>query len=61
MVLPVGVGIDGRIRTGVVAPLVDFTLRETRCLTVGDKARVLQLHEVGIVCHEIKVLGDCLK
>ena len=61
MVLPVGVGIDGRIRTGVVAPLVDFTLRETRCLTVGDKARVLQLHEVGIVGDEVETFGDSLE
>ncbi len=61
MILPVSVGIDGGMLAIVVAPLVDFALRKAWRLPVGNEPSILYLHEVGIVCHEIKVLGDCLK
>ncbi len=61
VVLPVSVGIYGRIASGVIAPLVDFALREAWSLAVGDETGVLNLHEVGIVGHKIKAFGHSLE
>ena len=61
MVLPVGVGIDRRVAACIVAPFVDFALRETCSLTVGYETGVLNLHEVSIIGDEIQTLGDGLE
>ena len=61
VVPPVGVGIYGGIAAGVVAPFVDFALGETRCLSVGYQTGILNLHEIGIVGHEVEAFGYCLK
>ena len=54
MVLPVGVGIDGGVASGIVAPFVDLPLREAGCLSVGNESGVLDLHEIGIVGDEVE-------
>ena len=34
---------------------------ETRCLSVGYQTGILNLHEIGIVGHEVEAFGYCLK
>ena len=60
MVLPVGIGIDGRISSGIVAPFVYLTLGETRSLPVHDEGCILNFHEVGIVRDKVQTLCHSL-
>ncbi len=61
VVLPVSVGINGRVASGIVAPFVDFALREPWSLSVGDETCILDFHEVGIVGDEIEALCHFLE
>ncbi len=54
MILPVSIGIYGRIASGIISPFIDFSLRETGCLSVCCESGVLDFHEVGIICDKIK-------
>ncbi len=61
MVLPVGIGIYGRVLACVVAPFVYLALREAGSLSVGYQTGILNFHEIGIVCHEVQAFGHFFK
>ncbi len=61
MILPVGVGIYAGISAGIVAPLVDFFLRESSGYTIVGTCLILDFHVIGIVADDVETLGHGFK
>ena len=61
MILPIGIGIDCRVLASVITPLVNFSLRETRSLSIHDKTRILNLHVISVISHKIQTVSNLLE
>ena len=61
MILPIGIGIDCRVLASVITPLVNFSLRKTRSLSIHDKTSILNLHVICVISHKIQTVSNLLE